>query len=82
MFFRRKVLIPMKVFRNPVADFDTPDPFMTYDKVTGYYYALFTRHEYLEIFRSLGASAVSLSCDTAQFCLRWRYLAGISWRIR
>ena len=23
----------MKTFRNPVADFDTPDPFMTYDKV-------------------------------------------------
>ena len=42
----------MKTFRNPIADFDTPDPFITYDKETGYYYSLFTRHDYLEIFRS------------------------------
>ncbi len=42
----------MNVFRNPLADFDTPDPFITYDKETGYYYSLFTRHEYLELFRS------------------------------
>ena len=41
----------MNTFRNPIADFDTPDPFITYDKETGYYYALFTRHDYLEIFR-------------------------------
>ena len=26
----------MKTFQNPVADFDTPDPFMTFDPVTGY----------------------------------------------
>ena len=42
----------MNTFRNPLADFDTPDPFITYDKETGYYYSLFTRHEYLELFRS------------------------------
>ena len=42
----------MKTFRNPIADFNTPDPFMTYDPVTGYYYALFTRGSCLEIFRS------------------------------
>ena len=42
----------MKTFRNPIADFDTPDPFITYDRETGYYYSLFTRHDYLEIFRS------------------------------
>ena len=32
----------MKTFRNPVSPFSAPDPFMTYDPVTGYYYALFT----------------------------------------
>lgn len=42
----------MNTFRNPLADFDSPDPFITYDKETGYYYSLFTRHEYLELFRS------------------------------
>jgi GH43 family beta-xylosidase len=41
----------MNTFRNPIADFDTPDPFITYDKETGYYYSLFTRHNYLELFR-------------------------------
>ena len=48
----------MKTFRNPVADFDTPDPFMTYDSQTGYYYALFTRHDRLEIFRSRHAGDI------------------------
>ena len=48
----------MAAFRNPIADFDTPDPFMTYDPVTGYYYALFTRGRCLEIFRSRHAADV------------------------
>ena len=48
----------MKTFRNPIADFDTPDPFITYDKETGYYYSLFTRHDYLEIFRSRHAAEI------------------------
>ena len=48
----------MKTFRNPLATFDSPDPFMTYDPVTGYYYCLFTRHDYLEIFRSRHAGDI------------------------
>ena len=41
----------MSTFRNPIANVDTPDPFVTYDKETGYYYALFTLGNRLEIFR-------------------------------
>ena len=54
----------MKTFRNPVADFDTPDPFMTYDSVTGYYYALFTRGNRLEIFRSRHAGDIIRDGDS------------------
>jgi len=42
----------MSFFKNPLAPFDSPDPFITYDKETGYYYSLFTRHDRLELFRS------------------------------
>ena len=42
----------MRTYRNPLSEFDTPDPFITYDSTTGYYYALFTRHHCLELFRS------------------------------
>ncbi len=48
----------MKMFQNPLADFDAPDPFMTYDPITGYYYALFTRHDRVEIFRSRHAGDI------------------------
>ncbi len=48
----------MRKFQNPLATFDAPDPFMTYDGATGYYYALFTRHDRLEIFRSRHAGDV------------------------
>ena len=48
----------MNTFRNPIADFDTPDPFITYDKESGYYYSLFTRHQYLELFRSKRAADI------------------------
>ena len=48
----------MKTFHNPMANHDSPDPFMTYDPVTGYYYALFTRHTRLEIFRSRHAGNI------------------------
>lgn len=48
----------MQKFTNPLANFDSPDPFMTYDKETGYYYALFTRYNYLEIFRSRHAGDI------------------------
>lgn len=48
----------MKSFNKPLANFDTPDPFMTYDPITKYYYALFTRHDRLEIFRSRHAGDI------------------------
>ncbi|MBR6426987.1 MAG: glycoside hydrolase family 43 protein [Clostridia bacterium] len=48
----------MNIIVNPLAGFDTPDPFMTYDAETGYYYALFTRHDRLEIFRSWHAADI------------------------
>lgn len=44
--------------RNPIADFDTPDPFVTYDKNTGYYYALFTVCDRIEIYRSRHAANI------------------------
>lgn len=39
-------------FCNPLATFDTPDPFITYDPDTGYYYGIFTQVNRLELFRS------------------------------
>ena len=48
----------MKTFRNPVSHFSAPDPFMTYDPVTGYYYALFTKGKCLEIYRSRHAGSI------------------------
>ena len=32
-------LADMHKFRNPVSPFSAPDPFMTFDPITGYYYA-------------------------------------------
>lgn len=54
----------MKTFRNPVSPYDAPDPFMTYDPVTGYYYALFTRGTRLELFRSRHASCIVTDADS------------------
>lgn len=39
-------------FCNPLSTFDTPDPFITYDPDTGYYYGIFTQVNRLELFRS------------------------------
>jgi GH43 family beta-xylosidase len=39
-------------FCNPLSTFDAPDSFMTYDPDTGYYYALFTQVNRIELFRS------------------------------
>ena len=39
-------------FRNPISLDDAADPYVTYDSSTGYYYALVTRANYIEIFRS------------------------------
>ena len=54
----------MQTFRNPISPFDAPDPFMTYDPVTGYYYALFSRHSKLELFRSHHASKIVTDGDS------------------
>ena len=48
----------MKTFRNPISPFSAPDPFMTYDPVTGFYYSLFTRGRVLELFRSHHAAEI------------------------
>jgi len=54
----------MNRFCNPIAPFDAPDPFVTYDPVTGYYYALFTRQDKLEIFRSRRAGSLLTDNDS------------------
>lgn len=54
----------MQTFKNPVSPYDAPDPFMTYDPVTGYYYALFTRGSRLELFRSRHASTIVTDGDS------------------
>lgn len=54
----------MKPFHNPVSPFDAPDPFMTYDPDTGYYYALFTRGSKLELFRSRHAGTIVTDNDS------------------
>jgi len=45
-------------FYNPIYAHNAPDPFMTYDPETGYYYALFTLVDRLEIFRSKQAANI------------------------
>lgn len=54
----------MRHIHNPVGEFESPDPFMTYDPVTGYYYALFTRGSVLEIFRSRYANDIVRGGDS------------------
>lgn len=54
----------MAEFRNPVEMRDAPDPFMTYDPKTGYYYALFTCGDRLELYRSRHASAILTDKDS------------------
>jgi len=39
-------------YSNPVGDREAPDPFVTYDGVTGYYYLLYTRGKEVRIYRS------------------------------
>ena len=45
-------------FHNPLSTFDAPDSFMTYDPNTGYYYALFTQVDRIELFRSKHAGEI------------------------
>ena len=54
----------MKTFRNPISPFSAPDPFMTYDPVTGFYYSLFTRGKKLELFRSRHAAEICTNGDS------------------
>ncbi|MBE6723947.1 MAG: hypothetical protein E7576_01925 [Ruminococcaceae bacterium] len=54
----------MKSFRNPISPYDAPDPFLTWDPVTGYYYALFTRGSVLELFRSRHAASICTGGDS------------------
>ena len=54
----------MKTFRNPVSPWDAPDPFMTWDPETGYYYSLFTRGRCLELFRSRHAADICVGGDS------------------
>lgn len=54
----------MKTFYNPLAMWDAPDPFMTYHKETGYYYALFTCGNRLELFRSRHAGQILTDHDS------------------
>ena len=54
----------MKKIVNPVSPFDAPDPFMTYDHDTKYYYALFTRGNRLELFRSRYAASIITDNDS------------------
>lgn len=50
--------------KNPISPFNSPDPFMTYDNATGYYYALFTLGDRLELFRSRHAATVVTDADS------------------
>lgn len=48
----------MQMFYNPISPGDAPDPFMTYDPETGYYYAIYTQGNRLELFRHKHAAEV------------------------
>lgn len=39
-------------FNNPISPYDAPDPFITFDQETGYYYGLHTQGDRVEIYRS------------------------------
>ena len=54
----------MAEFKNPLEMRDAPDPFMTYDPETGYYYALFTCGNRLELYRSRHAASILTDKDT------------------
>lgn len=54
----------MAEFKNPLEMRAAPDPFMTYDPETGYYYALFTCGNRLELYRSRHAANILTDKDT------------------
>ena len=53
-----------------MAYYDSPDPYMTYDKQTGYYYCLFSEWEYLKIYRSRRAANILKDNDSVVI-LKW-----------
>ena len=53
-----KVIYNAVRFRNPISPNDSPDPFITYDSDTGYYYALYTQVDRIELFRHKHAAEV------------------------
>ena len=50
-------------FKNPLMEKNAPDPFMTYDEGTGYYYMLFTIGDCLKIYRSRRAADILTAND-------------------
>ena len=48
-------------YSNPVGDREAPDPFVTYDKDTGYYYLLFTRGKEVRVYRSKRLNSIMTS---------------------
>lgn len=51
-------------FNNPISYSDAPDPFITYDPDTGYYYALHTQGDRIEIYRHKHAAEVIIEGET------------------
>ena len=54
----------MQTFKNPISNISAADPFMVFDPITGYYYALFTRGAKLELCRSRYAGRIVTDGDT------------------
>lgn len=51
-------------FCSNIWPFDAPDPFITYDSETGYYYCLFTQGNRVEIYRSKHVADILLDDDS------------------
>ena len=45
-------------FYNPISIGSAPDPFITYDSVTGYYYGIYTQGDRLELYRHKHAAEI------------------------
>ena len=59
-----EVIQNMTPFQNPIAPHDAPDPFITYDGDTGYYYVVFTQGDRVEICRSRHLATLFTAGDT------------------
>ena len=51
-------------FNNPISYYDAPDPFITYDADTGYYYGLYTQGDRIEIYRHKHAAEVLIEGES------------------